>query len=111
MFCFHYYSCDQCTVVDHCQSLLSGLPMVLTKDSLVADKSSISELLNMAYANHEITSDRIKEVRLPIYVMMKIYMPLRVCRIRHLIGCWKSKTDERRFPMFNVNLYSEKNNL
>jgi hypothetical protein len=41
----------------------AAVPNIVGKvDSLVVDGSAISELLNVAYAGHELTSDYIKDV-------------------------------------------------
>lgn len=37
--------------------------MIFQKDSLIADGSGISELLNAAYASHEITDEYLTEVK------------------------------------------------
>lgn len=44
------------------QAVLQAVPDIADTDSLKADQSSISELLNMAYAQHEISSHFNKEV-------------------------------------------------
>jgi hypothetical protein len=44
------------------------------RDSLQADLSPISEVLNLAWAQHEITADHIEEVRPPPLFLLLLWL-------------------------------------